>query len=529
MNYLAGLGHRVTPQSEPLPGQRANSAGGHTWVVDRWTRLRRFLVLGSEGGSYYVGERELTLENVDCLGECLREDGERVVAEIVAISEGGRAPKNDPALFALAMATKQGDLATRRAAFAALPRVARMGTHLFHFASYLEQFGGWGRGTRNAIARWYTTKAPDALAYQLVKYRQRDGWSHRDLLRLAHPVPIDQGQDEVFRWVTHGEALSDTLPTPIEAYRAAQVCETAAATVNVVRSFHSAAPREILNPDHLADPGVWAALLDVGMPMTALIRNLATMTRVGLLKPLGRHTHVVCEQLNDEAALLKARIHPIAVLAALTTYVSGRSPRGGTTWEPVAEIVDALDRAFYASFGGVEVTGKRYVLALDVSGSMSWGDVAGVPGLTPRVASAALALVLAERERQTATLAFAGEIVPLTISPRQRLDDVLHTVDGLPFGRTDCAAPMLWALKHGIEADVFVVLTDSETWSGHVHPTEALRAYRRQTGIDAKLVVCAMVANPFSIADPNDAGMLDLVGFDTATPNLIADFARGLI
>jgi 60 kDa SS-A/Ro ribonucleoprotein len=36
-----------------------------------------------------------------------------------------------------------------------------------------------------------------------------------------------------------------------------------------------------------------------------------------------------------------------------------------------------------------------------------------------------------------------------------------------------------------------------------------------------------MVSNGFSIADPADPGMLDVVGFDTATPQLISDFARG--
>ena len=53
------------------------------------------------------------------------------------------------------------------------------------------------------------------------------------------------------------------------------------------------------------------------------------------------------------------------------------------------------------------------------------------------------------------------------------------------------------------------------------------RDYRRASGIDARLVVVGMVSNGFTIADPNDPGMLDVVGFDTATPQLISDFARG--
>jgi 60 kDa SS-A/Ro ribonucleoprotein len=46
-----------------------------------------------------------------------------------------------------------------------------------------------------------------------------------------------------------------------------------------------------------------------------------------------------------------------------------------------------------------------------------------------------------------------------------------------------------------------------------------------KTGISAKLIVVGMVSNGFSIADPADAGMLDVVGFDTAAPAFMADFA----
>lgn len=78
-------------------------------------------------------------------------------------------------------------------------------------------------------------------------------------------------------------------------------------------------------------PVVWEALLEA-MPMTALIRNLATMTRVGALSPMSAATTKVCAQLRDPQRLAKARVHPIAVLAALVTYKSGRSVKGSGTW-----------------------------------------------------------------------------------------------------------------------------------------------------------------------------------------------------
>jgi 60 kDa SS-A/Ro ribonucleoprotein len=117
-------------------------------------------------------------------------------------------------------------------------------------------------------------------------------------------------------------------------------------------------------------------------------------------------------------------------------------------------------------------------------------------------------------------------ITPLELSPRWRLDRAMKAVSGLPFAGTDCSLPMRWAMNAGVEVDVFCVYTDSETWAGPVHPSQALREYREKTGIPAKLVVVGMVSNGFSIADPNDAGMLDVVGFDTGSPAVMADFAR---
>jgi 60 kDa SS-A/Ro ribonucleoprotein len=107
-----------------------------------------------------------------------------------------------------------------------------------------------------------------------------------------------------------------------------------------------------------------------------------------------------------------------------------------------------------------------------------------------------------------------------------RLTDAVKAVSNLPFGGTDCALPMLYALEHGIEVDAFHVYTDNETWAGAVHPVKALQQYRQKTGIPAKLVVVGMTATGFSIADPNDAGMLDIVGFDAGAPAVMADFIR---
>jgi 60 kDa SS-A/Ro ribonucleoprotein len=42
-------------------------------------------------------------------------------------------------------------------------------------------------------------------------------------------------------------------------------------------------------------------------------------------------------------------------------------------------VIDALDTAFELAFHNVEPANQRIMLALDVSGSMSTGMIAGVP------------------------------------------------------------------------------------------------------------------------------------------------------
>ncbi len=512
---------KETSQSESVPGKDMveNSAGGYAFQIDDWKRLDRFLILGNEGGTYYASARKLTRENADCVLRCLQKDGKRTVGVITEISTAGRAPKNDPALFALAMCAGLGNKETKRAAFEALPEVARIGTHLFHFVTYVEQFRGWGRGLSTAIKNWYQDKPIDKLAYQAIKYQSRDGWSHRDLLRLSHPKAEGE-RNSLYGWIVKGEVVPG-LHELILAFEEAKKADSPKKVIPLIEKYNL--PRECIPTELLNEPSVWEALL-INMPMTAMIRNLATMTRIGLIAPMSEANAKVISALGDEERLKKSRIHPIAVLSALATYSSGHGARGQHSWEPVSQIIDALDAAFYKTFQNVKPTGKRWLLALDVSSSMTWGEIAGVPGLNPRVASGAMALVTASVESQYHTFGFCNQFVPLSISPRQRLDDVLKTIGGLRFGGTDCSLPMLYALQNSIPVDVFVVYTDSETWAGHIHPFQALQQYRQKTGIPAKMIVVGMTATEFSIADSDDGGMLDVVGFDTATPQVMSEF-----
>ncbi len=523
---------RQTPQHLPIPGtdQVCNEAGGYTWPVDKWARLDRFLILGSESGTYYIGPRELTRQNATAAIECIQEDGLKVVARLVQVSETGRAPKNDPALFVLALCAGLGEPPVRKAALDALPQVARTGTHLFHFLEFVEGFRGWGRGLRRAVAGWYTDMPPGRLAFQAVKYRQRDGWSHRDALRLAHAKALTEQHEVIFHWITQGWPGAGEEPHPdkalqlIWAFERVNRAATETEVLALIRAYNL--PWEAVPTQWLASPRVWKALAP-RLPLMALIRNLGRLTANGTLFPMDGLATEVARRITDEGALRAARVHPLAVLAALATYAQGGGARGKLKWEPVAQVVDALDKAFYLSFANVIPTGKRVLFGLDVSGSMAGMRVHGIPGLSARVATGAMALVTAAVEPQHTFVAFDTWTYPLSISPRQRLDDVVRLLARTGGGGTNCALPMNWATRKKVGVDAFVILTDAQTWHGDLHPAQAVRKYRRKTGIPAKLVVVAMASNQHSIGDPDDGGVINVVGFDTATPQLITDFIAG--
>ena len=149
--------------------------------------------------------------------------------------------------------------------------------------------------------------------------------------------------------------------------------------------------------------------------------------------------------------------------------------------------------------------------------------IAGM-NISAREATATLALVTASVEPNVIIKGFSHEFVDLNISPRQRLDDVVEYMRRMPFGRTDCSLPIVWALKENVNVDAFIILTDNETWCGNIHPVQALADYRNKINPNAKLIVVGMTSTGFSIADPSDVNSLDIVGMDTAIPTLINNF-----
>jgi len=516
-NY-AGILSSPVPQTTRLNrAQVPNRAGGFGYQIDVWSQLDRFLILGTLGGTYYASERDITVENVDAVLECIKLDGPRVVRRLVEVDTAGRAPKKSPAHFVLALCIKHGDDRTRADAYLAVQAVCRTASHLFELVSQIDGLQkGWGRGLRRAVSDWYTSKSLDQVVYQAVNYGTRNGWSHRDLLRLAH---INGGANPVYGWLAGKNKLEHSLAQAVEEIKTADAPRAAQLIA------YNRIPREAV-PTHLLDsPLIWEALAQ-NMPMTALIRNLNKMTAVGLITPAGKATREICDQLTSFEKLGAARVHPINLLTALSTYRQGHGVKGSLKWDPVGRINAALSEAVMLSFGALPQYERDELIAIDISPSMIGQQLTNFGSLRLHEVAACMALAAAHSNPAAQVVVFDTEWRAIDVSGR-RLDDIVTGLGKSMRGGTDLSQPIYAAEKQrGPKPVVIQIYTDDETWAGRMHPEQVWTRYKSAVP-SAKCVVASMTASR-TTSMPQSEDCLQVVGFDSALPQLIEAFTEGI-
>lgn len=532
----------ATPQNQSAKAEQVkNNAGGFVFQVSDQSRLERFLILGVDGGTYYAKEGTHARENASFLNSMIQKDEATVLATIVDVSVNARAYKQDAVLFSLASVIVFGQ--NKQAVKSVFNQVVRTAYHLYEVVGYLNKLGGWGRAKREIVASWFDKDA-DKLAYQAVKYRQRNGWTLRDVMRKSHPQSVNAA---IADFILGKEHDGNDIPWAIQGFKLIQNAKTAK-EVQQILSLHTMLPWETIPTQFLKDIDVWKRLFANGqLRGQAAVRSIVRLARMGAFQDM-QFAAAYAGQLTNAGLIEQSRLHPINYLNAGFVYREGQKKIVKEEWgyertvrvkDWVTEgvIADALDEGFHKAFKTVTPAGKRTMLAIDVSGSMS-SDAMGLD-LSCAQVSGAMAMTIARTEPAHIIRGFTSngygysrrntQLTDLEISARTSLATAMSNVQKHNFGGTDCALPMLWAMENKIEVDTFVVITDNETWAGDIHPFQALKKYRKQTGIDARLAVLGVASTGFSIADPSDSGMMDFVGFDANAPRALADFSAGRI
>jgi 60 kDa SS-A/Ro ribonucleoprotein len=479
---------------------------------DPWVRLDRFLLIGTETGSCPAGERIPSSEEAKHTSSLIRTNGLEVVERIRVVSGGGRAIRTDACLYALALAASIGAPEVRQAALSSLPTVARTASQLFTFIRMSEGMRGWGRGYRRAIAAWYTQANPEDLAHQVMRSWSREGWAHRDVLRLSHPRPENDAQSAVFSWIAGRGAAG--LPL-IEAHEELQQATDLSRAVKLILDHRL--PREAVPPSLQDHPDIWGALVE-DMPYGQILKNLGNITSSGYVHPGSEGSRKICEKLTDESRLRIARLHPLAIQMAYAGYAGSR---GG--WKPDPALLKALEEAFESAMDLLLPMDRRVLLAIDATGSMQERTVGGTM-VTPSAAAAAMAVALLRRDKGGVVMSIGSQYRPAPIKAAWGLAECQGGLPKGGAGSMDCSLPLVSAQKSRQVFDAIVVVTDSETVYRESSPTDALLRYRETVGIDARLAIVGMTSSGFSLADPEDAAMLDMIGFDADSPRALVEF-----
>lgn len=532
-NALKNINNHKTAQTvKASPDQVENNAGGFVFSVSDKSRLERFLILGTDGGTFYVGEKKLTDQNVEFVKSLIAKDEKLVRETMVAVADENRAVRVSPTIFTAALLHTYGE--DKEALRAVLPKILRTSTHLFEYAQYVKNLGGWGRSKRNAVKDWYENKTADQLALQLVKYRQRNGWTHRDLLRLSHAKP-----EAALAQFALGKDIEGEAPRVIKGYLSVSQAKSIKEVVSILKDYPEL-PWEAVPTEFHKDVELWKTLFRNGsLRGTALLRNVTRLAKLDAFTDLDFAVDYAT-QLSDADAVKRARLHPVNYLNASVVYTEGSVIRDNgysrgrkKDWTTESIIADALDKGFYAAFGNIEPANKRNLVALDVSGSMA-SPALGLDLSCAQVAGA-MAMVLIRTEPKALIRGFTSNgynwsganLTDLGVTKNDTLPQVMKKVHDRNFGGTDCSLPMEWARENDVAIDTFSVITDNETWAGGIQPFQALKNYRKATGIDARLAVFGVSSTEFTIADPKDPGMMDFVGFDASAPKVFTDFSAG--
>ncbi|XP_056148952.1 60 kDa SS-A/Ro ribonucleoprotein isoform X1 [Lampris incognitus] len=487
--------------ASPSGSHNFNSAGsGCPLELSDKVKLCRFLCFCSEGDIYTAREEHrLGMESSEALLTLLQEGrGCEVVEEIKRFAQDERAVRLNACLFALAVCSQHSELKTRQAAFKALKEVCRIPIHLFSFIQYKKELkegmkcGIWGRALRKAVSNWYNEQDAMSLAVAVTKCKQREGWSHKDLLRLSHARPAYETIALISKYVTKGwkevqvaYADKENSEEIINLLSYLEVVEKVKHPCDETEVIHlieeHRLEREQLLTDHLKSKQVWRALLKE-MPLESMLRILGKMTADKILESGSSEMATICDRIQSEA-LLKKNVEPV---------------------------------------------NKRFAVAVDVSSSLC----SVVPGtsVSTVIVAAAITMVISRTEMDTQVLIYSeGAVFPCTITADMSLVDVTTELVKIPSGSTDCTIPITWATENRKAVDMFVVLTNNPLWTFSASPVETLRKHRQQSGIFSKLVMCGLTSIGHAIADTEDRGLLNICGFDLGAVNIIRNLAQDLI
>lgn len=549
--YEGVLNANGQDSGKPILGRekemKENLAGGYAFKADDWQALRRWLLCGSLTNGFYQSSFDMTTQNLEIIKRLVNENPKKVAEEILYASKKGiNVQIPILGLVFLSMGNKEAKGAFKEV----FGEVIRTASHLYTFFKYNKMLRGFGRLIHSSVNSWLDSHDPKELEYQFLKYQSREGWSAKDVLRIVKPVESDPIKSNLYGWIV---GKSDNIDEAFERIKIYETLKQGLSESDVVDAINKYRLTWEMVPANIErTKAVWKAIF-MNMPVGATIRSLGNLTEKGIFED-SEMIYTLDKRMSKEN-IHKAYVHPISTANAYKVYTSaGYYGKSKLSWTPNNKVSSILERVIEDSFDNVEKTNKKFMFGLDVSGSMTGfrggGDVKSMI-LSPMEIEATIALATVRTEEEVFVGGFSDNYTPLpgwnkslewsttlkTINSAMnysgwRGSNGKNIVDGIwpnSFGGTNAGSTYEYAIRHKIDADVFVFFTDSENWLGY-HPAEALKKYRNvMQKPEAKAIYITLLpySDNITLVDPKDRFSYDVAGFSADTPKIISFIAKG--
>jgi len=360
-------------------------------------------------------------------------------------------------------------------------------------------------------------------------------WGLRDILKVTRPLPITDKQNSLFAYLMKSDKYTPSmrlLPQIDKLEELKLLAKRLAGkeiteeeyTVYAVKAIEAGKlPYEIVSGIVSPTTAIWEYLMHQ-MPMRALMSNLNTLQRHGVLDKQENVNYVV-SRLTNESALEKAMLWPSTVVTAYQ-YVEH------------LRLKEALRSCVEISFRSVQPIPGKNAIFLDVSGSMNEDRQKNKKN------GAVLGLAALRNSSDSIFMCFDTSIYSSGVSPHDSIatnfDRVMHVGGGgTNIGR--CLDYMMgsplttygWDSPTSIKAtsptlvDNIIILTDEQQNSG-TPLIRKFREYRTKVNKKAKLFIIDVAPYESRIAPEDTPGVYFIFGWSASVLKYINSVLEGV-
>lgn len=462
-----------------------NDACGYSYEVTKEILFDRFLYLGVISDNLYNSVSEQIRINIANVREL---PYTYVVDKAVNALANNKVHSIHPAMLSLAIVFRSDDVNARRYVANNINKAFNTPYYLYTFVNYVQQIRrGWSKLLRKIVSTYYQELDTYKFEQYAWKFKQRDGWSHKDLIRLSHPVFDESKKDEIAKFILNPDYIPVGCDN-INAVKRIQHSVSEDVIADLVTKFNIT--REGIPTEYMTNVTVLEALVK-NMPHQALLRNLNNLTKHGVSHSL------ILDRLKTVSK--NSKINVFHSLLAYLMYSKNDNA--------YYNVLHFLEEYIIETFKTITKIKGKTLIAVDVSGSMQTTSSISKE-LSCTDVAAVLASLLHNVCDNSEVYTFDTRIRKIDIGKNISLKEVQKKLCANG-GGTDVSLPFTLP-----NFDNIITITDNMTWAdGNRYESESyISNYRRRNGNHVRAVNIQAVVNEYTNFSTNDAGTLDIPG-----------------